>query len=192
MSKNKKRYNFLKNFNPEDTQSATALSEIITLTEKLKNKKKIEEKHIGLFASQQEDSYKNKLLALIGCQKAPYNNPQYVGVFFEKLAQYNNNIKKKSFISPTPQQFALYKDNQQKIALFNKTQSFNLYLNTQYTEEKPHNILATNLATTEFEKLLMDITILQNEFLPNEIEEIAHSLYGNNTENEQINAAEKL
>ena len=73
-------------------------------------------------------------------QKAPFidklspfddafnNGPLYVSVFFERLRQYNNHLKKNDRVSPTLEQYTAYQNNKKVKATIEKAKTFHLYI----------------------------------------------------------------
>lgn len=188
----RKTCNYLEKFEQNNTQSITNVCKIITLTDKLKNKKNIEEKHIGLFTYQQKDSLKNQIFTYIDYERNLYENPLYVSVFFEQLGRYKKKLKENSFTSPTPDQYNLYTKNKQRIIIFNKIKEFKLDLDIHNVPQEATDNIPKTIAITEFEDLLRDIINLLTRFSPDEIEIIADDIYSNTTNKEQSNTSEKL
>jgi hypothetical protein len=185
----KKTYNTLENYNPTDIQSAIALSAIITKTKELKSHN-INEQQIGKFAYKQEDPIKNKLFSN---GNPPYHGPHYVCIFFERVAQYNANLEKNAFTSPTIEQFSQYLNNQKITAAVKKAATFRLFLDLEKinAEKKIIVDIPMHIAVDDFEKLIQDIAIMR-AINPEEIKMLANILYGFDIKKKPLDTSEKL
>jgi len=158
---------------PTSNTAQTVLCEIIENTNQLR-KNSITEFQIGLFAFNQPTSNKNKLFNLTS---APYNGSAYVSVFFERLRQYNEFLKKNDFTSPTKDQLRFHKENQKKLTAINNAANYGLFFTQELaTEKKIFTNIANTVAIQEFETLIKNISIML--FIsPDEITTMATILY---------------
>lgn len=185
----KKAYNTLEKYNPSEKSSVTALSEIIKQTEELKSKN-IHEKVIGKFAYQQELVSKNSFPFF---DKNPNNDPLYVSVFFERIAQYNANLKKNGFTSPTPTEFTNYINNKTRTDAIEKASTFRLFIDIAKIDPNKEIIIdiPLSIATQEFEKLIHDVSEMQ-QLTPAVIKTIANILYGFESAKKSAESSERL
>lgn len=176
----KKAYTALDFYNPTTIQSAENIINIITKTKELKSCN-IEPKHIGIFAYNQPIKTK-----IFSPENPPYNSPLYISVLFERIAQYNANLEKNNFTSPTLEQFNQYTNNQKNTAIIGKAATFRVLLDLEKinAEKKIISHIPFSIATQEFDDLLKDIAIIR-ETSPSEIKTLADILYGLDINKEQ-------
>ena len=185
----KKANSTLKNYNPNDLQCITDISDIITETKNLTDDN-IEKKQIGRFAYKQAESIKNKIFS---SSNPPHHGPQYVAIFFAKIEEYNNHLAKNKFTSPTAEQFIDHINNKKRMAAIEVAITFKLFIDLKKIDPENKIIIdiPRTVAAREFEELMNDIFTMQH-VAPDIIKTLADILYGFDKEEELQNTADKL
>ena len=168
-----KTYERLETITPKNESAAFNLLEIIERTNHLKSQG-ITEHQIGDFAFNQKLSFKNQLL---NHAHTPYNGPHYISVFFARLKEYNDILKKNDFSNPTIEDLASYKNNQNINVAILTASSFNLSIDIAPLKE--NNIfkeISDSVAIHKFHQLIADIYVMRCKN-PTTIEAIATLLY---------------
>jgi hypothetical protein len=150
----RKTYNTLESYDPINDQTITSLLKIIKTTNKLQDKgplKRITEKDLMTYCSQQDISLIDKHLFQ---NRAPYNSPYHVSIFFERLRLYNEQIKKKNLQTPTLEQFNTQLNNHRITTCINYANTIGITLNKNVLQHEIPN----NVAIHDFTTLISAIT----------------------------------
>jgi len=166
----------LTDFNRNEKNTRKELVNIIERMNSLKlAQPPVTEKEIGFYLYQQKndvsmaDSFKN---TLFGSTPMPIAK----SIFFARLAQYNNDLEKKSLISPNEQQVKNYF---KKIALDDlvaKNAQYNIIV-PQQTIDAVTLLTPTTVGAKEFALLLDDIKALLNNYSLQEMYQTAELIY---------------
>lgn len=168
-------HSMLINFNQSSKKTRKELIEIIDRMKSLKlAQPPIKEKEIGFFCYKEKtdsisDSVNKTLFGSLPMSLAK-------SIFFARLTQYNNDLEKKSLISPTEQQVVNYFKNIARHELVLKNAELNITIPQQTITEVTLSI-PTNVGIIDFVDLLMDIQGLLNNYSLKESRQTAKLIY---------------
>lgn len=166
----------LGNFDPNNKNSRKQLVEIIEKTNSLKlAQPPIQEKEIGFYCYKEK-----KNISQADCLYSKIFGglpmPTAKSIFFERLAQYNDDLKKKSLTSPNNQEVKNYFINLKRDNLVTKNAEHNIII-----PQKTINAITIptpeSVGGKEFATFLTNIKGLLQNYSPEEMYETAEMIY---------------
>jgi hypothetical protein len=174
----------LADFDPNKKESRTELVDIIERMNNLKlAQPPIQEKEIGFYC------YKGKKnISAYDCFYTKFCTglpmPTAQSIFFARLAQYNDDLKKKCLTSPNNQEVKNYFKNLKRNNLITKNSQHNIII-PQQTINAITLPTPTSVGAQEFRTLLTDIKGLLHNYSPEEMYETAELIYHNQLHGKQ-------
>ena len=162
-------YPKIKDFDKKKPECRRDLITIIKETQTLRSQG-VSEDALGRFALGQKEPLIDHLMNFMD-HLSPFDDVfnkghLYLCVFFERLRQYNNNIKKNELSSPTWEEYTAYKNNKRIEKTAKKAAEFHLYIDLDKIYATSNRFMpienGDKLATKEFEQLLKDVQTIRN------------------------------
>jgi hypothetical protein len=136
-------------YDPNNSDYINGTIEFFAKIKTLHNNNQITITDIGKFAYNQEESFSTKIFAP--------SNHLYMSVILERINQYNLQITKNDFSSPTTDEFKLYIENKESENITTLAADCGIYLDVS----KMTHSIPSKVAAEEFAKLLQDIVKIQ-------------------------------